>query len=63
MTHREKLASLGFPVTPEVAKSMGVPELPIKDRSRAAAISGNSMSFSTAAIVQLITLACFQKVS
>jgi len=42
---------------------MGVPELPIKDRCRAAAISGNSMSFATAAVVQLITLACFQKIS
>lgn len=63
MSHRERLSSLGFPVTEEVAESMGVPQIPIRDRCRAAAISGNSMNFATAAVVQLIALASFEKIS
>lgn len=61
MTNRERLSSLAFPVTPEVASSMNVPQLPIRDHSRASAISGNSMCFATAAIVQLVALICFQQ--
>ncbi|CAL1171903.1 unnamed protein product [Cladocopium goreaui] len=61
MTNRERLSSLAFPVTSEVASSMNVPQLPIRDHSRASAISGNSMCFATAAIVQLVALICFQQ--
>ena len=63
MSHRERLSSLAFPVTEEMANAMGVPPVPIRDRSRAAAISGNSMNFATAAVVQLVAMVSFQKVS
>ena len=61
MTHREKLVSLGFPALGTVAQTMSVPELPCKDVKRAAGISGNSMHFSTVAVVQLVALASFKK--
>ncbi|CAK8985320.1 Uncharacterized protein SCF082_LOCUS2244 [Durusdinium trenchii] len=61
MTHREKLASLAFLVSPEVALSMGVPEIPVKDWKRAASVSGNSMNFASVAIAQMIALASFRK--
>lgn len=60
MTPRDKLAALGFPVTPETAKSMGTPILPVCDGFRAAAIAGNSFHFASATVVQLIALACFK---
>ena len=63
MSHRERLSSMAFPVTEEMANAMGVPPVPIRDRSRAAAISGNSMNFATAAVVQLVAMVSFQKVS
>ena len=62
MTHREKLASLAFLVSPEVALSMGVPEIPVKDWKRAASVSGNSMNFASVAIAQMIALESFRKV-
>ncbi|CAE8602347.1 unnamed protein product [Polarella glacialis] len=61
LTGREKLASLGFPVTASAADSMGVPELPVRDTKRASAISGNCMHFSTVAVVQFVALVCYKQ--
>lgn len=63
LTGREKLASLGFPVTPETSSAMGVPPLPVKDVKRAGAIAGNAMCFATVGVVQLIALACYKKLN
>ena len=63
MTQRERLATLAFPVTASAATAMGVPELPVRDRKRAASIAGNSMNFATVAIVQLVALASFRKIN
>ena len=60
LTSREKLASLGFPVTPNTAISMGVPIMPVTDTRRAATIAGNSFHFGTAAVIQLLALSCFK---
>ena len=60
MTQREKQLSLGMPVCADVAGMMNVPELPIFQGTRGNAISGNSMHFSTVAIVQLVALISFQ---
>ncbi|CAE8608932.1 unnamed protein product [Polarella glacialis] len=61
LTGREKLASLGFPVTASAADSMGMPELPVRDTKRASAISGNCMHFSTVAVVQFVALVCYKQ--
>jgi hypothetical protein len=63
LTGREKLSSLGFPVTDDVASTMGVPPLPVRDTKRASSVAGNAMNFSSVAIMQLISLVCFRKVS
>lgn len=63
MTGRDKLSSLGFPVTPEVSESMGVPELPVRDIKRASSIAGNAMHFASVTVVQLLALACFKKLN
>ena len=55
---REKLASLGFPVTQETAESMGAPVVPVMDAKRASAIAGNCMAFPTVGVVQMIVLSC-----
>ncbi len=60
LTARDKLASLGFPVTANTAMSMGVPVIPVKDRFRAASVAGNSFHFASAAVVQLIVPCCFK---
>ena len=60
MSSRDKLASLGFPVTESMATSMGVPAIPIQDQLRASSVAGNSFHFATAACVQLIALCCFK---
>ena len=60
MVPAERLAVLGFPITRETSEAMGVPMLPIADGLRTAAIAGNSFHFSTAMVVQLVALACFQ---
>ena len=59
MVGKERMASLGFPVVPSQARAMGTPVLPIRDPSRAVAVSGNSMHFSCVAVAQMISLTCF----
>ena len=61
LTGRDKLASLGYPVTPETSAAMGVPELPIRDVKRASAVAGNAMCFASVGVVQLIALTCYKK--
>ena len=62
LTPREKLASLGFPITQGTAMSMGVPVIGVKDGLRATSVAGNSFHFATAACVQLIVLSCYRMV-
>ena len=57
---KEKLACLGFPVTPETALGMGVATVPIADAFRASSIAGNSFHFTTVAVVQLVALSCYR---
>ena len=56
LTPREKLAALGFPVTTDVATSMGVPMIPVADSGRASSVAGNSFHFCSAAVVALVAL-------
>ncbi|CAK9022067.1 Probable protein S-acyltransferase 23 (Probable palmitoyltransferase At2g14255) (Zinc finger DHHC domain-containing protein At2g14255) [Durusdinium trenchii] len=58
---REKLSTLGFPVSGDTALSMGVPRLPVSDPARASQISGNCMHFSCILVIQLISLCCFTR--
>ena len=60
LTGREKLLTLAFPCTKEVAGAMGVPELPCKDAKRCSLIAGNAMNFSNVAIIQMVALSCFK---
>ena len=59
LTSKEKLISMGFPVTAELADSMRVPLVGAKDCKRAADLAGQGMHFQTAGIMQLLALACF----
>lgn len=63
LTPREKLASLGFPITVNTAMSMGVPVIGVKDGLRATSVAGNSFHFATVACVQLIVLSCYRLTS
>ena len=63
LTGREKLASLGFPVTPAVAMAMGAPMLGVKDTKRAALVAGNAMALSTVGVVELVALCCYRRLS
>jgi hypothetical protein len=56
---KDRLACLGYPVVESMARSMGVPGLPVADVPRAAAIAGNAFHFGCVAIIQLTALACF----
>ncbi|CAE6969119.1 unnamed protein product, partial [Symbiodinium sp. CCMP2456] len=62
LTARERLATLGFPVEPGTAATMGVPELPVTCTQRAAAVAGNCMNFSMVAVLQLVGLCCFEMI-
>ena len=62
LTGREKLGTLGFPISNEVAQSMGVPPLPVRCTKRAEHVAGNAMHFSNVAVMQLIALSCFAQV-
>lgn len=62
LTGREKLACLGYPVTPDAAHAMGCPVLPIRCTKRASQLAGNCMHFNNVAVMQLLCLSCFQKV-
>ena len=59
MTCKERLASMGWPVTSECAQSMGTPMIGAVDPQQAASLCGNAMHFQTAGIMQLIALGCF----
>ena len=59
LTAKERLCSLGFPVTVEQAHALNVPILGATDVQRAADICGNCMHLQTVGIFQLIALACF----
>jgi hypothetical protein len=63
LTGRCKLASLGFPVTKDTAAAMSVPQMEVTDCSRADRVAGNSFQFATAAVVQLVALSCFRKLT
>jgi hypothetical protein len=56
---REKLAALGWPVTPDVASAMGVPMVPVRDAKRAESIAGNCMHLSTSTVILFVALSCF----
>lgn len=59
LTSKERLVAMGFPCISEIANSMGVPVIGAVDTQRAADICGNSMHFTTAAIMQLVALSSF----
>ena len=59
MTGREKLLTLGFPVTAGTASSMNVPVLPCRDVKRCGMIAGNAMNWNSVGVAQLIALTCF----
>jgi hypothetical protein len=56
---KEKLSSLGWPVTADVASAMGVPMVPVRDAKRAEAISGNCMHLSSSTVILFVALCCF----
>lgn len=56
---RDKLSSLGLPVTETMAKAMKVPGLPMVDGARASSVVGNSFHFCTVAIVHMVALSCY----
>ena len=60
LTQRSKLASLGYPFTPETALAMGVPIVPCADSHRAATQAGNCFNFATVGVVQLVALVCLK---
>lgn len=62
MTSRDKLASLGYPVSESVARAMGVPVIPVRDRIRAASVAGNSFHFATASCVQIVAMCCYKMI-
>ena len=55
------MACLGLPVDSDVADAMGTIRLEANDTLRADHVSGNSMHFSSIGVIQLVALACFQK--
>ena len=60
MCAREKMASLGFPVTPATASAMGTPMMAVRDAKRMSTMAGNAMHFSSIGIVQFVALACYK---
>lgn len=62
LTPREKLASLGWPVTPDASLAMGVPIVPVADGLRASKVVGNCMHFSSIGLIELVALASFRPV-
>ena len=59
MTGKERLTAMSFPCTKELSDAMQAPLLGATDTKRAADVSGNSMHFTSAGILQLIALSCF----
>ena len=62
LTCFDKLTSLGWPTTPELAQAMLSTPLPCKDVSRADSVCGNGMHLQNMAVVLLLGLTCFSKV-
>ena len=56
---RERLATLGWPVTAEMAEAMSTPPIQAKDYLRAADLAGNAMALPSVAVAQLLALSCF----
>lgn len=63
LTPREKLSSLGFPVTEAQSLAMGVCILPVTENSRANTILGNSMNFASVGVIEMVALSSFKLVS
>ncbi|CAJ1435494.1 unnamed protein product [Effrenium voratum] len=61
LTSYDKLASLGWPVSPEMAENMLCTKFPCADVYRADSVVGNSMHVANASVVLLLRLACFAK--
>lgn len=62
MTGREKLTSMGFPVSRQAAHALDVPVLGAQDPQRCSdftSVLGNSMHLQTAGVMQLVALSCF----
>lgn len=59
LTNKERLVSMGFPVTPELAQCLSVPMLGARDCKRASDLVGQAMHFQTAGVFQLLALSCF----
>ena len=59
MVAREKLATMGWPVSDCMATGMRCPIIPSHDVMRAADLAGNAMHFTTVATAQLLALTCF----
>ena len=55
----DKMSALGFPVSEESARSMGVAPVPALDPRRGAKVLGNSMHLVNATIVLFGALTCF----
>ena len=56
---RDKLSSLGLPVTESMSRAMKVTGLPMADGARASSVVGNSFHFCTVAIVHIVALSCY----
>lgn len=61
LSHIDKLASLGWPMTPQCGMEMGTTPLPAMDPGRAHIMAGNSMHLTCAALVLLLGMVCFAK--
>ncbi|CAK9031406.1 Uncharacterized protein SCF082_LOCUS19629 [Durusdinium trenchii] len=59
LTSKEKLATLGWPVTPEICTSMRAPIIPTLDVKRASDLAGNGMHLSNVGTAQILALTCF----
>ena len=59
LTAKERLCSMGYPVTREMSLAMKVPQLFAGDIRRASDMAGNAMHFQTSGILQMLVLACF----
>ena len=59
LTHVDKLACLGWPVTGPTAASMGTTPLPALDPMRSDIMAGNSMHLTCAATILLLGTVCF----
>lgn len=62
LTGREKLGTLGFPITPGTAKALKVHQLPVTDVKRCSQIAGNCMHWTSIGVIQLIALVSIKSV-